>query len=142
MALTHSNQELLCDQAERELWEMVQAMRTRVTPGARAQPRASKRTRWRAEVEVQIDETMGGGVRTRSDHVRTLDISTGGIAFLFQSYVQPGAGVSIDLPLPGKPCVEGVVRNCVHMRGRFHRVGVQLRRIVSQEELEDQQLFD
>jgi hypothetical protein len=113
--------------------ELLERIRQRGPARSKKQPRLSQRHKWRTQVEVDIDESAVGGVRSRRAHVDTIDLSNNGMAFRYNSYVHIGARVTVQLPLPGDPRVEGVVRYCGHLDGRLHRIGVQFVRVIPSE---------
>jgi hypothetical protein len=54
------------------------------------------------------------------------DISRSGFSFTYCQYVPEGAIVEVVFnDLPRCPQLCGVVRNCVHLGGRNHRIGVE-----------------
>jgi len=88
--------------------------------------RRSERKAWVVDLEVWLHETStGDGVETCL-RVTTRDLSTGGLSFIARRFVHPGTHMrTCFTALPTKPTVWGLVRNCVHLSGSFHRVGVQ-----------------
>lgn len=116
-------------EAERALADMVDAMRARSSRQDHGVPRRRERHGWSANIEVEIDPSMVGGGRAITATVATIDLSPAGVAFRYHTYLQTGTLVHMTLPLPGEPRVLGVVRNCIHMKGKQHRVGVKFLRI-------------
>lgn len=80
---------------------------------------------------VTISEQSEEGCRERTLEVRTADLSARGFAFLHKHYVHPGTAVRTCIEsLPAKPQLMGVVRNCTHLRGDQHRVGVEFTKVI------------
>jgi len=85
--------------------------------------RQSERHAWVTGLTVLIEEKPG---EPRAIEVTTHDISTGGLSFVFRQYIHAGTMLRLHFNvLPGRPALDGVVRNCVHVGGIYHRVGVQ-----------------
>lgn len=116
-------------EAEAAMVEVIESMRSNGSRSERRTPRKSKRSKWIADIEVEIDPSMVGGGHAYTAAVRTIDIGSGGVAFRHTHYLQTGTLVHLHLPVPGDPRVLGVVSNCAHLEGRAHRVGVKFLRI-------------
>ncbi len=94
--------------------------------GKAGQLRTCPRYSWQSRIPVVLEESTAGKARRRPALVRTLDISSGGFAFEFDQYIHPGTIVHVALRALGRnPLRRGVVRACVHINGRKHRVGVE-----------------
>jgi hypothetical protein len=95
-------------------------------PGKAFKDRRHERKPWAVPLTVQLEERCTEGIRTRDVEVTSHNISSGGFAFVFNQYVHEGTIVRVQFDtLPRKPRLMGVVRNCVLLNGRQHRVGVQ-----------------
>ncbi|HPF39211.1 MAG TPA: PilZ domain-containing protein [Phycisphaerae bacterium] len=89
--------------------------------------RGSDRYAWRTRLRVTIVDPSGA---RREIDVTTHDLSIGGFSFMFNQYVHNGTVVIACIKaLPEKPMVLCVVRNCVHVKGAMHRVGVNFERV-------------
>ncbi len=89
-----------------------------------AELRQQQRHVWNTVLNLEITDADGSSRRTMS--VRTLNLSSGGFAFLMRQFVHPGSRVLAEFKaLPGKPVVEAIVRSCTPLGGMEHRVGVQ-----------------
>ncbi len=98
----------------------------------RRHARGERRTRrharhaWRVRLKVVICNQPDSGPSPRAVTVMTCDISLSGFSFLFNQYVHPGTRVYPCFEtLPSRPVMKAVVRDCVHVEGRQHRVGVE-----------------
>lgn len=90
------------------------------------QQREHERHSWTVSLSLTLIERSTAGARERHLDVVTHDISRGGFSFVARCYVHPGTVVSARVEaLPNRPVLRGVVRNCAHIRGSDHRVGVQ-----------------
>lgn len=118
---------------EATVLELIQRVRQRGPIASRRHPRQHQRRKWRAELEAEIDESCVGGVRSRRVRVQATNLSPNGLAFTLPSYVYVGARVLIELPLPGDPRIEGVIRHCTHLSGRKYRAGMQFVRVIPSE---------
>lgn len=79
---------------------------------------------WNTMLDLELTEQDGS--RRRHVRVQTLNLSSGGFAFLHRQFIHPGTRVRAEFQaLPGKPIIEGVVRACDQLGGMEHRVGVQ-----------------
>jgi hypothetical protein len=79
---------------------------------------------WNMTLDLELTEQDGS--RRRALRVQTLNLSSGGFAFLHRQFVHPGTRVLAEFSrLPGRPLIEGVVRCCDALGGMEHRVGVQ-----------------
>lgn len=88
--------------------------------------RRFRRYTWRVRLRVELEERTAEGVRFRQCDVMTEDIGRGGFAFIHTQLVHPGTKVRAKLTLlPHQPTVVGEVRNCTHLEGQKHRVGVE-----------------
>ncbi len=97
--------------------------------GGHVHPRQHERHAWRVQRRLILVECGRMGRRLDLDVV-TEDISKGGFAFVCQQYVPPGTIVFLGLEVMAPSAiVKGIVRNCVHVQGRKHRVGVQFVRL-------------
>ncbi len=106
--------------------EVLAALRERYRDAGGSDNRRHERYAWTVPLSLTIEETGDSGVDSREVVVTTHDISLGGFAFIARSYVHPGSVISARFDtLPGKPRLVGVVRNCIHLSGALHRVGVQ-----------------
>ncbi|HRX86245.1 MAG TPA: PilZ domain-containing protein [Phycisphaerae bacterium] len=90
-----------------------------------ASKRAQDRKPWSVHLELAIQEPGAHAVPRKTEAV-THDLSTGGFSFITRNYVHVGAAVEATFDtVPQKPTIIGVVRNCIHLGGAMHRVGVQ-----------------
>jgi hypothetical protein len=106
--------------------EILRALEEQQRPVAVPDARKSVRHYYTVPLLVQLHGKRAGGLRTI--RVATNNVSSGGYAFIFDAYVEPGASVRAQFEsLPGKPCVTGEVRSCVHLCGTQHRIGVEFR---------------
>lgn len=105
--------------------EQLAVLRGQTDRRALTKLRRDKRYAWYATLHLTIDERRTGG-REEQVEVQTADLSCSGFAFVFGRFVRPGTQVTAELPLPGKPTAMGTVQYCRHIRGREHRVGVEL----------------
>ncbi len=106
--------------------EVIQALRLRRGPKKRLRVRTGRRHPWCIPLTLEIEEVRPGGTRRRHVEVTTHDICTGGFAFIFNQFVHPETIVRARFEsLPTRPYLTGVVRNCVHLSGTQHRVGVE-----------------
>lgn len=79
---------------------------------------------WNTTLDLELTEQDGS--RRRQVRVQTLNLSSGGFAFLHRQFIHPGTRVWAEFQaLPGRPVIEGVVRSCDQLGGMQHRVGVQ-----------------
>ncbi|MCA9255494.1 MAG: PilZ domain-containing protein [Phycisphaerales bacterium] len=91
--------------------------------------RGSDRYAWKIKLHVTIVDPSGA---RREIDVTTHDLSIGGFSFIFNQYVHNGTVVIACIKaLPQKPLVLCVVRNCVHVKGAMHRVGVNFEKVSS-----------
>ncbi len=87
--------------------------------------RGQDRKPWTVHLRLQIQE-VGSASSAREAEAVTHDLSTGGFSFITRYYVHVGAVVAATFDtVPQKPTIVGVVRNCIHLGGALHRVGVQ-----------------
>jgi len=88
--------------------------------------RGSERKAWVTHLEIHLQEVTPMGIVETCQQVMTHDISTGGLSFIAKRFVHPGSQIETCFQaLPNQPRIRGIVRNCVHVGGPFHRVGVQ-----------------
>ncbi|MCB9852419.1 MAG: PilZ domain-containing protein [Phycisphaerales bacterium] len=84
--------------------------------------REAKRYSWKIQLRVMIVDPAGS---KREIDVMTHDLSTSGFSFMYNQYLHNGTVVIACIKaLPNQPKVLCVVRNCIHVRGASHRVGV------------------
>jgi len=94
--------------------------------GGRGRTRRHPRRPWNAKLELVIEECCDGFANLLKIAVNTSDISPGGFAFTCGRFVHPGTTVYVRFrTLPGQPVIKGIVRDCIHLAGREHRVGVE-----------------
>ena len=106
--------------------ELTAILRRRNPPHDDSRARRHRRHPWRVQLRLTIQECSQGVVERRDVVVATCDISAGGFAFVSQLYIHPGTLVYARVrSLPNRPVLKGVVRNCVHLEAREHRVGVE-----------------
>lgn len=108
--------------------ELMYALRLRKNPAGRRSRRIRQRERydWKAELRVLLELQQEGFASWREVTVNTCDISSSGYSFICEQYVHVGTVVHARFEmLPRRPALKGVVRNCVHLGGREHRVGVE-----------------
>lgn len=99
-------------------------------PGVTLHLRARPRSVWRSPLVVTVELPGDGEAGRRELIVVTEDVSTTGFAFFAEQYVHVGSYVWARLQmLPSQPTVKGIVRNCVLLSGRRHRVGVEFTEI-------------
>lgn len=107
-------------------------------PGKGHRERRHERRAWAVPLTVRLEERCGDSVRTRDIEVTSHNISAGGFAFVYNQYVYEGTIVRVQFDtLPRKPKLTGVVRNCILLGGRQHRVGVQFTEAESTGEASD-----
>jgi hypothetical protein len=88
--------------------------------------RQHQRHNWVTQLTVELEEKSELSVRRREVRVMTCDVSAGGFSFIYRRYVHLGTCVRVRFDsLPSRPRMIGVVRNCRHMNGTTHRVGVE-----------------
>ena len=98
------------------------------TDGLTEDHRLHERHGWQAEVTVAASDHG----HQHTIKVTTQDISQGGFAFLHDQYMYPDTMVVAQFGSGSeKRVVTGVVRYCLHISGKQHRVGVSF---VSQQE--------
>lgn len=96
------------------------------TATAESEGRKHKRHNWKVNLRLELVEPGRGSTRNRTIDVTSQDISLGGFSFAAPMFVHVGTVVYTRLnSLEGQPVVKAVVRNCVHIEGRLHRVGVE-----------------
>jgi hypothetical protein len=85
--------------------------------------RSSERFAWVTSLVLVIIDPQG---KPRTLEVVTHDISSGGFSFVYRQFLHAGSKVVAEFTvLPNRPRLEGVVRNCSHVGGINHRIGVQ-----------------
>lgn len=88
--------------------------------------RRFKRSPWTTTLTISIEERGAEGPRTREVQVTTCDICPAGFAFYFPQFVHPGSILHVHCDfLPHKPVYTAIVRNCVHVDSRRHRIGAE-----------------
>jgi len=91
--------------------------------GSRANERSSERFPWVTSLALVIIDPQG---TPRTLEVLTHDISAGGFSFVYRQFLHVGSMVRAEFTvLPNRPRLDGIVRNCVHVGGINHRIGVQ-----------------
>ncbi len=106
--------------------ELLYALYRRDRTHARSRARRHRRRAWRTALTVVLEESGGPSPTHRRLSVETRDLSSRGFAFLCQGAVNVGTAVFARFDtLPHRPILKGVVRNCTHVAGRQHRVGVE-----------------
>ena len=107
--------------------ELLEALKRRQRPrGAEPPGRRNARFEWCVQTQVVLREIEQGHRECRAIQVETCDVSSGGFGFLCQQFVNPGTVVYVRFKkLPHEPVMKGVVRHCILIEGRRHRVGVQ-----------------
>lgn len=91
--------------------------------------RQRERFEWAAPLRLEIEDVASGMGRRRELDVLACDLSRGGFSFVHPSYVHPGSLVCAQFTsLPDRPRISGIVRNCVHLHARLHRIGVEFTR--------------
>jgi hypothetical protein len=92
---------------------------------------------WNTTLDLELTEQDGS--RRRQVRVQTLNLSSGGFAFLHRQFIHPGTRVWAEFQmLPGRPIIEGVVRSCDQLGGMEHRVGVQFIASAGRSEADEQ----
>ena len=106
--------------------EILRALEEQQRPASVPDARKSVRHYYTVPLLVQLHDPRAGGLRTI--RVATNNVSAGGYAFIFDANVPAGATVRAQFEsLPGKPCISGVVRSCVHLCGTQHRIGIEFK---------------
>jgi hypothetical protein len=106
--------------------EILRALEEQQSPANQPEARKSVRHYYTVPLVVQLQDTRMGAMRTI--RVATNNVSNGGYAFIFDAFVEPGSTVRAQFDsLPGKPCITGTVRSCVHLCGTQHRIGVEFK---------------
>jgi hypothetical protein len=113
-----------------DLWvptpaELLEALKRRRPPrGESNRVRRHTRYQWRGQLRLMLQVT--GTSQRQEVVVTTCDLSSQGFSFICDRFVYPDTVVYPHFDsLPSRPVMKGVVRNCVHLEGRQHRVGVQ-----------------
>lgn len=117
--------------SEAELHELMRLMDT--TPDNRPSRNRRKHVRYPPllcrDTLVKVLQP-GGGTSERLVTVR--DLSAGGMSFLYPGYLHNGSAVEAELRkrMEGKELVHGRVRNCRHIHGVWHAVGIEFREAI------------
>lgn len=110
--------------------EIMEALHRRRMARPGAQARRCLRHVWTVTLKLTIEEHSSEGYRQREIQVTTTDLSMSGFAFVYHQYVHPGTALQVCFhSLPDWPTVTAVVRNCVHIAAREHRVGVEFTKV-------------
>jgi hypothetical protein len=89
--------------------------------------RRQQRYPWHCQLAMMIQECSDGVLHHREITVETCDVSSGGLAFISQQFLHIGTIIYPRFDsLPNRPVTKGIVRHCVHIEARRHRVGVEL----------------
>jgi hypothetical protein len=107
---------------------LVQALTSRRNHRATDRGRVRRRPRraWQAELLVIVEQFRDGLKYRRQIKATTRDVSVAGFSFVCQQYVHLNTIVHARFDmLPSQPVMKGIVRNCAHLSGRAHRVGVE-----------------
>lgn len=89
-------------------------------------PRRHRRHRWQVKLRLDLEEVTVGGRRRRALTVTSSDISVQGFSFFHRNFIHPGTLVRARVEaLPDRPVLVGIVRNCIHVEGNRHRIGVE-----------------
>lgn len=106
--------------------EVLKLLRLRRASRGHDNPRRHGRRACTIRLHMVIEERGPQGCRRREVEVTMCDISISGLAFIFPQYVHPGSVIHATFRgLPGKPRLVAVVRNCVYLSAREHRVGTE-----------------
>lgn len=88
--------------------------------------RRHRRHAWRVPLTLHVVENFCEHPRSRDIFVTTVDLSRGGFAFEFGSYIHPGTRIeALFHTLPRRPNLIAVVRHCQYVSNQRHRVGVE-----------------
>jgi hypothetical protein len=91
-----------------------------------ASDRRTQRHTCRTPIDVYIREPGISTQTLRKLSVETVDLSKTGFAFLFNQYIPVGKEVVAEfIGASDRPRLNGIVRNCVHLHGKTHRIGVE-----------------
>jgi len=86
---------------------------------------ADKRRHERQPWATGITIWVLGGAQPRRISRTTHDVSCGGLCFMHDGFLEPGAQVRIRFDsLAGAPVVPGRIANCIYVGSQWHRVGV------------------
>ncbi|MGD8452177.1 MAG: PilZ domain-containing protein [Phycisphaerae bacterium] len=92
----------------------------------RVESRRHRRYPWPTQMRVLYEDVTPLGPRWEEMDVITLNISSGGFAFLSARLVHVGTRVwAVFETLPDRPCLVAVVRHCTYVSARKYHVGVQ-----------------
>ena len=107
--------------------ELIQELEGRLEPVEdQHEKRTHERHKWQVVLTIDLEERTDDSLARRRIKATTVDISRGGFGFVFESFVHPGATVITTFKtVKGSPMVRGIVRHCICLGGRKHRVGVQ-----------------
>lgn len=84
--------------------------------------RDADRYPWVTQLHVRIVDLSGN---SRDIDVTTHDLSVGGFSFLHSQFLHNGTIILTRIKsLPHQPTLMCIVRNCTHVKGATHRVGV------------------
>lgn len=111
-----------------ETAQVQEVLDLRRNPAARQGKRLRRHERreWQVPLVLLVEESSCGEAARVEIRVTTRDISAGGFGFVCQRYLHPGTVLHARLAmLAGQPIMKAVVRNCVHVSGRAHRVGAE-----------------
>jgi hypothetical protein len=106
--------------------ELAAALQRRcgVRPG-QGPGRRHQRHPWQCQLQITIQDSIGSR-HLRRIEAETIDVSIGGFGFVSSHFIYIGTIIFARLAcLPSRPVVKGIVRNCQHLEGRRHRVGVE-----------------
>ncbi len=85
--------------------------------------RTAERRPWVTSLVLVLEDPDG---KPRTVEVTTHDISVGGFSFVYRQFLHAGTKIRAHFSiLPGRPFLDGIVRNCMYVGGMHHRVGVQ-----------------
>lgn len=112
---------------------IIESLRAKYEQDESDTKRTADRKPWCVPIRVQILEPCDKGGVPREIEVATHDLSTRGFSFVTQYYVHNGGRVITTFEaISQKPTIIGVVRNCIHLGGALHRVGVEFTEIRKQ----------
>ncbi len=90
-------------------------------------------------IDIRYEQDMNGNVIPRRIETATRDISPGGFGFVCEDPIALGTTLhAVFEGLAGQPVLVGAVRNCQHLGGRQHRIGVEfIEKAAAEAEAED-----
>jgi hypothetical protein len=93
--------------------------------------RAQERKGWQTTLKIVIVQGAAGRGWIRHEFtVETCDLCRGGFSFFYPQYVPPGSWIEAEVEVKGQTVmIVGAVRDCYHVDGIRHRVGVQFNQI-------------